>query len=40
LVGSKTCAHELKLRHVVTTDMHVRIFPLKDDVTIIIGIWI
>lgn len=39
MVGSKTCTHKLKLRHVITTDMVVVIFPLEDDVTIIIGIW-
>ena len=38
-VGSKTCTHELKLRHVITTDMHIGIFPLEDEVAIVIGIW-
>ena len=39
LIGSKTCALELKLCHVITTDMHVGIFPFKEYVTIVIGIW-
>lgn len=39
MVGSKAYTHKLKLRHVITTDMVVVIFPLEDDVTIIIGIW-
>ena len=36
---SKSGSQEFKLRHIVTADMNIGVFPFKDDITVVISVW-